>query len=460
MPISRVVAPLTALVLIAGCSGGDPRDEVSIRIADPEVLADEPVAITVDGLVPGSEATLWTHRVDALDRAWLAHATFTADAAGTVDVATDAPTAGTYARPDPMGLFWSMRPADGTPPGPPGPVGPDAPTSVLAQVDGDTVAHAEVMRRTGAPNVTREELADPTGVLFTPPGPGPHPGVILLGGSEGGIPDYGLAELLASHGFATLALAYFGVNDLPDELSRIPLEYAGDAIETLTARPEVADGRVGVIGASRGGELALLLGATFPQVGAVVSYVGTGYGFPGLSSTGAGGPSWTVDGTDVPYLTPALDAGAAIRRYVVPQLIGAPIRDVAGTWSDVLATDPRARAAAEIPVERIDGPVLLLSGSDDRLWPSAQLSDVAANRLDGHPWPYEHVSYPGAGHFFFGPPGSPTFTDIASPFGQLAGGGTRDANAAAAADSWPRVLETLADGLSADGMSTDGSVRR
>lgn len=102
------------------------------------------------------------------------------------------------------------------------------------------------------------------GLLHTPAGPGPHPGVLLLGGSEGGVPDNGVAGLLASRGFAKLALAYFGADGLPGELVRIPLEYFGHAITWLSARPDVADGRVGVIGASRGGELALWLGATFP----------------------------------------------------------------------------------------------------------------------------------------------------------------------------------------------------
>ncbi|MEM5686604.1 hypothetical protein AAHB49_06340 [Bacillus cereus] len=49
-----------------------------------------------------------------------------------------------------------------------------------------------------------------------------NPGIIVLGGSEGGLNEY-LAALLASHNFSVLALAYFGIDNLPKQLVEIPL---------------------------------------------------------------------------------------------------------------------------------------------------------------------------------------------------------------------------------------------
>jgi hypothetical protein len=48
--------------------------------------------------------------------------------------------------------------------------------------------------------------------------------VILLGGSDGGVME-GSAAVLASRGYAALALAYFGAPPLPPELIEVPLEY-------------------------------------------------------------------------------------------------------------------------------------------------------------------------------------------------------------------------------------------
>ena len=71
-------------------------------------------------------------------------------------------------------------------------------------------------------------------------------------------------------------------------------------------------------------------------------------------------------------------------------------------------------ARATIPVEKINGPVLLISGEDDALWPSTQLAQIAMDRLAQyqHPFPDKHLHYAGAGHLI-GEPYLPT-TALAS----------------------------------------------
>lgn len=98
----------------------------------------------------------------------------------------------------------------------------------------------------------------------------------MLGGSEGGLPCDSEPSLLASHGFPTLALAYFGVPGLPSHLRLIPLEYFRRAFEWLGRQPGVDPAKLVVLGISRGGEAALLLGSTYPDlVHGVAEYVGS-----------------------------------------------------------------------------------------------------------------------------------------------------------------------------------------
>jgi dienelactone hydrolase len=95
--------------------------------------------------------------------------------------------------------------------------------------------------------------------------------------------------------------------------------------------------------------------------------------------------------------------------------------------------------------------VLLVSGDDDRLWPSPRLAEIAVARLTAHGRAATHLCYPGAGHMI-GPRGLPaTANTIIHPLRSraLALGGTPVANAAAAADSWPRVLTFLRTSLAA-----------
>jgi pimeloyl-ACP methyl ester carboxylesterase len=62
--------------------------------------------------------------------------------------------------------------------------------------------------------------------------------------------------------------------------------------------------------------------------------------------------------------------------------------------------DPVAVEKAAIPVERINGPILLVSGTDDRIWPAGDSCDIIKARLKKAGFPYEvrHVSIEGGGH--------------------------------------------------------------
>lgn len=161
-----------------------------------------------------------------------------------------------------------------------------------------------------ARNVTKRPIRDGVlvGVLATPGGAGPAPGVLLLGGAEGGLHEQD-AEDLAAHGFTVLALAYFGMPGLPEGLVDIPLEYFSRGLDVLAAQPRTGE-RFGVTGASRGGEAALLIGAHDERIAAVVSVVGSGLLTAGvdfrlgtLPDVLTGAPaSWTIGGQRLPFL--------------------------------------------------------------------------------------------------------------------------------------------------------------
>ena len=106
------------------------------------------------------------------------------------------------------------------------------------------------------------------GVFARADGDRPLRGVLALGGSDGGVPAY-WARLLAAERFASLALAYFNTPNTQPALTEVPLERLERTLRWLREQPGVAtnDGRVGVLGVSKGAELALLLAATFPGPG-------------------------------------------------------------------------------------------------------------------------------------------------------------------------------------------------
>ena len=232
---------------------------------------------------------------------------------------------------------------------------------------------------------------------------GPHPAMLMLGGSGGGVlGTWGYPGGMSSHGYAVLSLGYFGVEGLPPEHALIPLEYFKTALDWLSEHPAVDATRIGVLGMSRGGELALLLGATYPQIATVVAQVPSHVVWSGCC--GFNGPSgWSLGGEPIQQVLGVVTPEAVARHANgrEPQFVHNFL---------ALLDDEAAVARAVIPVERINGPVLLTSRRDDLVWPSTYMADQVVARLRQHGFRHgvTHLAYDNAGHVIAAPPGLPT----------------------------------------------------
>lgn len=368
-------------------------------VATSPAIRGDPVSVRVTGVEPGTSIELTVQMVGREGEVWGSAATFFTSAGGDIDIRRDAPTSGSYAGVDPLGLFWSMDPQPET-----SSRLPKERHSLFqfsAKADGEIIASADYEPYVEAPGVTVQSVSGDglVGRLYRPASNGDVPGVLLLGGSGGGLPVWQLtmAGILASHGYATLALGYFKLPGLPPTLNGVPLEYFQTAITWMESQPGLDAERLGVIGVSRGGELALILGSRFPKIKAVVAYV------PGSMVGRSLGPgpfavAWSWQGTPLKQET--------------------------------------------IPVEKINGPVLLISGGRDALWHSSLMSRNVMYLLEqaGHPHRFEHLDFPEAGHGIMGPGYGPSPAAFARRFG-----GTRAANAHALAEGWSAVLDFLGE---------------
>jgi len=113
----------------------------------------------------------------------------------------------------------------------------------------------------------------------------PKMALVLLGGSEGGRywsyhPEF-IQELI-TEGFCVLSLPYFGTDNLPINLKGIPLEYFSKAFHWLSLQEKlVIPNYYGLIGVSRGAELALLLGFRYSEVKGIIAIAPSSVVFPG-----------------------------------------------------------------------------------------------------------------------------------------------------------------------------------
>ncbi|WP_432355581.1 acyl-CoA thioester hydrolase/BAAT C-terminal domain-containing protein [Sporosarcina sp. A2] len=232
-------------------------------------------------------------------------------------------------------------------------------------------------------------------------------------------------------------MAYFGIEDLPKELVNIPLDYIEKAIGWLSDNPNVDFERIGIFGTSKGGELALLSASMFPSIKAVVGYVPSGFVYPGIGRLELGVSSWKFKGESLPF------AYGEVPKEVAEELNLTKNKEEPISWRETYHHWAEGEKLAEIAVEEINGPILLITGGDDQLWPSDWLSEKVITRLKehNHPYYYEHINFPRAGHSF-GVPGLPTTQSVVSPFGKgmklLLGGNTKD-NSKAQFEAWQKV---------------------
>jgi hypothetical protein len=292
---------LLAAWIFAGALGD--ASAQTLQISPNPAMVDDAVAIRVSGLQPGERVAIQAGLIDGASAHWSSEAQFVADAQGAVDSSTQAPVDGSYKGVSGPGLIWSMRPADKNV------------RMYLPPRDWNAQTIDFHLMRNGrqASSATLEQLrlgqdvrqvkvqGELHGILFLPAGSDPRPAILVVGGSDGGVPVE-KAAWLAEHGYAAFALAYFRYENLPPDLEAIPLEYFGNALGWMMKRPEIEPDHIAVLGTSRGGELALQLGSMYPEIKAVVAYVPANVRYAACCGGTAVPYAWTWHGRPLSYL--------------------------------------------------------------------------------------------------------------------------------------------------------------
>ncbi|QYJ06249.1 acyl-CoA thioester hydrolase/BAAT C-terminal domain-containing protein [Qipengyuania flava] len=282
----------------------------------------------------------------------------------------------------------------------------------------------------------RVMLGDTPANFFPGEGDGPRPAILLLGGSEGGLKESRnvFARQLAAEGYSVLYPGYTATGEANRAFNMVPLEIFDAALDWLEANPAIADGPIAAIGHSKGAEGALLLASRDPRIVAVIAampsdVVWQGFSFDQIDMSDLKS-SWSAGGEPVPYA-----------RYEMlawhEWFTGATMLDM--FEGSRAAADGNAESM--LAIEKIGGPVLLICGEKDNLWPGCAMGRnlreraQAAGKID-----VELLAYEKAGHWGFG-----AASDLAEGDTRLLGrmGGTLESDMAARADQWPKILAFL-----------------
>ena len=199
-----------------------------------------------------------------------------------------------------------------------------------------------------------------------------------------------MAWYYRQNGISALGVTLFGGKDTGKYLDHVTLEYAESAVKWLKAQGYE---KIAVDGISKGSEYALLAASTFDDITCVVARVPSYFVSEGM--IGRSGPSgtscWSYRGEEKSYVP------YKIRRFnVVKQFIAHGEFNILDYNTGKNVTDESV-----IPVERINGPVLLISTDADTVWPSAEQADHIEKYLQEHDFSYEvkSLKYENVSHF-------------------------------------------------------------
>jgi dienelactone hydrolase len=128
--------------------------------------------------------------------------------------------------------------------------------------------------------------------LYMPEGPSPLARVVLLHGSEGGIPGHhsaAMARFLAENGYAALAFTWCAsptpAPEIPSNVTNVDLERTCEAIRWLQGKSPLDGKKMALYGVSRGAEQALILASmqgdpSIPSMNALAVHASTSYVVP------------------------------------------------------------------------------------------------------------------------------------------------------------------------------------
>ncbi|KAM9376639.1 peroxisomal succinyl-coenzyme A thioesterase-like [Pholidichthys leucotaenia] len=416
---------------------------VKLSVEPSRALMDEKILVLVQNGSPGSQLTIHAlHRCED-GHHWEAFAHYTTDATGTVNVSQDPSLGGTYSGVEPMGLLWSLRPVPGSKPGlRMRKKDVQIPMEVRISVyrghwtegflDRTPLAGVVVERWYVAPGVQRIPVTENslTATLFLPPGSGPFPAIIDLYGGGGQLIEY-RAALLASRGFAALALDYLTPKVTKETGKVVKNDYFEKAYQFLQNHPQVLGHRIAMLGLSFGTTITLKM-AAYSEVIKLSCAV-------------------CIGGSHVQPVDGSVEEGLQfIHRNVAKAHFSERNEVITKDLFLPLTTDPSLR----VDMGRIRCPLLLIVGEDDQSWPAYESAAHIKLMMEraGNDHLLTVLSYPDAGHLIE-PPYLPHFRSsfyksvgIAQKFMALWGGQTVE-HCRAQEDSWRKLLLFLREHL-------------
>lgn len=416
---------------------------VKLSVHPSRALVDEKFRVLVQKAPAGSKLTVRSHHHSEDKHDWEAFGHYVSDSTGTVNLSEDPSLGGAYDGVEPMALLWSLRPVPGSKPGlRMRKTNVETPMELTISVyqghltegfsEQTPLAAVVVERWYMAPGVRRIPVTehDLTATLFLPPGPGPFPAVLDLWGGGGNLVEY-RASLLASHGFAALALDYLTSKITVTTGKLVENDYFEMAYKLLNEHPQIVGSRIAMLGLSFGTSMTFKM-AVYSKVmklSCAVCY--------------SGSHVQPVAGNVKDMLDYFYQNQKKTRFNEEQQVI----------WHDLLLPIPED-PAFKVDMGRLQCPLLFITGQDDQNWPAHESAMDIKEMMEkaGNSHLLTLLTYPNTGHLIEPPYTPHTRASLFKTFRTRAKhtvlwGGETVAHSRAQEDAWRKTLIFLREHL-------------
>lgn len=342
--------------------------EYKLTVTDKTGLADSPLEIDISTPIPFQEISVKLNVSDyycinaplncSTKTKWMSEATFVTDNKGNISVSKSPSIRGDYLGVNGMGLFESLHYSKM--------ISSkrclsleDLPlydyfnAEISLWIKEKKVAETTVKRYFKYPNIEYKNIVNANwlGRIFYRNTEDKAPCIIVLSGSDGGLEkSQNIAMLLASRGYVSLAMSYFGMDGQTPYLDQIPLENIQEVLQILSENPHVAPNRIGIYGRSKGAEYALASISKFHEFKSAVLNAPSNQVYEGLrGKMNSHHSSWTFKNQEVPYT-----------KFSILKLL----------QSKVLPQHPAEAPDSLIDVHDSGTNILLIASTKDEVWDS------------------------------------------------------------------------------------------
>ena len=193
------------------------------------------------------------------------------------------------------------------------------------------------------------------------------------------------ARLFAGKGYSTLAMSYYGGEGQKKDMRAIPLEQFEKACDEMKKRGYK---RIGIYGNSKGAGIALLAASTVPDISLVIAASPFGHIMQGTGKKDKDKCTAMVSfkGQDFPYVSKGKLMSDFVKRCFREKNIR--LLYFFDEW------DKKGTEKNEIPVDKINGDILLLTSTHDESVPAKRDAELLVKRLQRNNFKhnYRHIN--------------------------------------------------------------------